>query len=279
MRAIPNQYAALRIEGEQDRRADGIYDLMNGIGAHEVIVETPDHDAHIAEYPAGKTIEVLTMYRDRARDLQGDQRFRYIQLFRNHGMSAGAPISHPHSQLIALPITPRWVKEELVCAKSHWQSKERCLFCDILRQEERDGSRIVWQNGDFLSFAPFAAKFPFETWILPRRHSCEFNRTEDRELGPLAETICNTLWAIRAALNDPPFNYIIHSAPRLTPDRYAAGAISIEKDYHWHIEVIPRVTRMAGFEWGTGFYINPTLPETAAAYLREMLEERKREQG
>jgi UDPglucose--hexose-1-phosphate uridylyltransferase len=173
--------------------------------------------------------------------------------------------------LIALPITPRWVKEELGCSKAHWESKERCLFCDILRQETRDGSRVVFQNDLFLSFAPFASKFPFETWIMPKRHRAEFKDIADDELGPLAESLRQTLRALERALDDPPYNFIIHSAPRLSPGKYAKAAVSIERDYHWHIEVIPRVTRTAGFEWGTGFYINPIAPEEAADYLRGTL--------
>ncbi|MCX7013203.1 MAG: DUF4931 domain-containing protein [Candidatus Sumerlaeota bacterium] len=274
VRTIPNKFAALRIEGDLERRGEGMYDAMNGIGAHEVIIETPNHMGRMGEYPVESLAEILRMYRDRVRDLYQDERFRYIQVFRNYGSIAGASLSHPHSQLIAIPITPRWVKEELICSKEHWQTKERCIFCDILRQEESDAERVVFKNDRFVSFAPYASKFPFETWILPRRHNSEFRNIEDSELRPLAEALGGTLWALQQALDDPPFNYIIHSAPRISMDRYAKSALSIDKDYHWHIEIIPRTTRMAGFEWGTGFYINPTMPEAAAEYLRTALKDR-----
>ena len=161
----------------------------------------------------------------------------------------------------------------MICAKEHWQTKERCIFCDIRRQEEHDAVRIVFQNDAFVSFCPYASKFPFETWILPKRHASEFRHISDEEFRPLAEVLGRTLWALHRALDDPPFNYIIHSAPRISMDRYAQSAISIDKDYHWHIEIIPRTTKIAGFEWGTGFYINPTLPESAADYLRSVIKE------
>jgi len=187
VRAIANKYAALHIEGDLDRRGEGIYDLMNGIGAHEVIVETPEHDAHMAYYPREKMKEIIWMYIRRYRDLFGDDRFRYIQVFRNYGAGAGASLEHPHSQLIALPITPRWVKEELNCALAYYRLKERCLFCDIVRQETHDRQRVVFENDSFVTIEPFASKFPFETWLagaaanafrnrrVPERPAAEFH--------------------------------------------------------------------------------------------------------
>jgi len=272
VRTIPNKFAALRIEGDLDRRGEGIYDLMNGVGAHEVIIETPDHNAHMAYYSREKMEEVLRMYILRYRDLFSDKRFRYIQVFRNYGVSAGATLDHPHSQLIALPITPRWVKEELNCALSYYRLKERCLFCDIIHQEVRDRQRVVFENAAFVSLEPFASKFPYETWLLPKEHAHDFSLTPDEQLPLLAEALRRTLYAIAEFLNDPPLNFIIHSAPRFTDYDLRVADITIEMDYHWHIEIFPRITRMAGFEWGTGFYINPVLPEKAAEDLRGVLE-------
>jgi UDPglucose--hexose-1-phosphate uridylyltransferase len=177
-------------------------------------------------------------------------------------------LDHPHSQIIALPITPRWVTEDLVNAREHYDYKERCLFCDILNQELKDRSRIVYENAAFVAVAPFASKFPFETWILPKAHNHDFRLLADADIGPLAEALRRTLLGIQLALENPPFNFIVHSAPRLSRDP-SAGAP--EREYHWHIEVIPRITRIAGFEWGTGFYINPTLPEKAADFLRKVI--------
>jgi len=267
LRVIPNKYAVLHIEGELNRSGDGIYDTMNGVGAHEVVIETPQHDARMGQYGQARMEMLIRAYRDRSIDLHRDQRFKYVQIFRNYGQVAGALIDHPHSQIIALPIAPRWVKEELGNAREHFDYKERCLFCDIVNQELKDRSRIVFENQTMLAFTPFASKFPFETWILPKAHSHDFQFIADGDIAPLAEALRVTLYGIQMALEDPPFNFIIHGAPRLGP---AANA-GIQREYHWHIEIIPRVTRLAGFEWGTGFYINPTLPEKAADFLRQVL--------
>lgn len=269
IRTIPNKFAALHIEGMLDRKGDGMYDMMNGIGAHEIIVETPDHNGHMTKYSIEKISEIITMCRERDADLIKDIRFKYIQIFRNYGTSAGASLPHPHTQLIALPITPRWVKEELHCALEHYQLKERCLFCDIITQEIHDGLRIVTENKDFLSFTPFASKFPFETWIIPKRHQAYFRMIQNEEIISLAEVMKTTFIAIKRALSDPPYNLIIHAAPEITDKQHQTA--TIRDDYHWHIEIYPRISKIAGFEWGTGFYINPVLPERAAEYLREVL--------
>jgi UDPglucose--hexose-1-phosphate uridylyltransferase len=270
LRVVPNKFAVMRIEGDLNRTGDGIYDLMNGVGAHEVVIESPRHDAAMGDYSQAKMAAIIQAYRSRVIDLNRDQRFKYIQIFRNFGSSAGAMLDHPHSQIIALPIIPRWVKEELVNAREHYDYKERCLFCDIVNQELKDRSRIVYENVAFVAMTPFAAKFPFETWILPKAHNHDFRCLADGDVGPLAEALRHTLYGIQLALECPPLNFIIHSAPRLTSQPIGSG---LEREYHWHIEIIPRVTRMAGFEWGTGFYINPTLPEKAADFLRKIIAE------
>lgn len=270
IRAIPNKYAALHVEGQLDRRGDGIYDMMNGIGAHEVIVETPKHDGHMAYYPREKMEEIIWMYIRRYRDLFKDDRFRYIQIFRNYGVVAGASLEHPHSQLIALPIAPRWVKEELNSALAYYRLKERCLFCDIIHQETRDGKRVVFENESFVTVEPFASKFPFETWLFPKEHNHDFSKTTEQQVRHLAQALQRTLFAIAECLRDPPLNFIIHSAPRYSEYDLGVADITVDMDYHWHIEIFPRVTRMAGFEWGTGFYINTMAPERAAEELRRI---------
>lgn len=268
LRVIPNKFAVLRIEGDLNRSGDGIYDMMNGVGAHEIIIETPRHDARMGDYSQGRMEQLIRAYRDRVVDLHRDQRFKYVQIFRNYGTAAGALMEHPHSQLIALPIAPRWIKEELANAREHYAYKERCLFCDIVNQEARERERVVFENRSFLAFAPFAAKFPFETWILPKAHAHDFQFLADSDIAPLAEALRKTIHGIQLALDNPPFNFIIHSAPRVSP---SSGGI--QREFHWHIEIIPRITRIAGFEWGTGFYINSTLPEQAAEFLRNVLRE------
>jgi UDPglucose--hexose-1-phosphate uridylyltransferase len=260
-RVVPNKFPALQIEGGLDRRGEGMYDRMNGIGAHEVVIESPDHSAELSELSLPEIERVLRAYRDRVLDLKNDLRFRYILVFKNHGEAAGASLAHGHTQLIATPIIPNVVAEELEGSLQHFRRKERCVFCDIVEQELRDGTRIVTQNEEFLSFEPFAPRLPFETWLLPRRHVSSFEETDPSAFPALALVLQETLRRLNRALNRPPYNFLIHSAP---------CAETRLPHYHWHMEIMPKLSRVAGFEWGTGFYINSTPPEEAAAYLREM---------
>lgn len=270
VRVIPNKYPALRIEGELDKRAVGLYEVMNGVGAHEIVIETPDHERTLADLAPAEIADVFRAWRARLLDLRRDGRFRYIFIFKNYGVEAGAGIPHSHSQLIALPVTPPTAVAELSVCRAHFEQKERCLMCDLLQQECEDGRRIIRDSGDFVVYSPYAARFPFELRLLPRRHSHDFGLLSDQELGSLAEVVKDTLLRLRAVLRDPPYNFILHSAPpmhlRLGKPGYWS---SLPYDYHWHIELIPRLTKIAGFEWGTGFYMNPTAPEEAAQFLRE----------
>lgn len=271
VRVVPNKFPALRIEGENERAARGQYDRMNGIGAHEVIIETPHHDKDLADLPVEDVALVLQMYRERLLDLQNDPRFRYILVFRNRGSSAGASLAHPHSQLIATPVTPRTVSMELESARSHYSLKERCIFCDIIAQELEEHSRIVAADSDFVSWCPYASRFPFEVTLAPRLHGHDFGTMDDEMLTRMARHLQEVLKRIKKSLNDPPYNYMLHTAPayHLKPRRSGYWS-TIEMDWHWHLEILPRLTKTAGFEWGTGFYINPTPPEDAARFLREV---------
>lgn len=271
VRVVPNKFPALRIEGELDRKGEGIYDRMNGIGAHEVIIETPDHDRSLADLPVEHVVSVLNVCRDRIRDLRKDPRFRYILLFKNHGIPAGATVDHAHLQLIATPVTPRTVAMELDSCREHYRLKERCLLCDILDQEVEKKIRIVRANERFVVFMPYASRFPFETTIIPRQHQHDFLLTSPDDLYLLAVTLKDTLMRLNANLLNPPYNFILHNAPNVAGRPHRPGYWqTLEVDYHWHLEIIPRVTRMAGFEWGSGFYINPTPPEEAAEYMRDV---------
>jgi UDPglucose--hexose-1-phosphate uridylyltransferase len=234
---------------------------MNGVGAHEVIVETPNRAEALSDMPVERIRDVLIAYRERTLDLLRDRRFKYIMVFKNHGSVAGASLEHSHSQLIALPIVPRRVVEELNGGLSYYKFKDRCIFCDIIAQEKENNVRVVFENDLFLALSPYAARFPFETWILPKKHEAIF-ADHDRadNYHSLAETLSTILKKYVKLLNSPPYNYVIHTAPSGNTD---------VPHYHWHIELIPRLTKMAGFEWGTGFYINPTPPEEATDYLKE----------
>ncbi len=259
VRVVPNRYPALKIEGDLEREADGMYDRMNGIGAHEVVIETPDHGRDLASLSDGEVAEVLYAFKARMLDLRNDLRFRYILLFKNQGFAAGASLEHPHSQVIALPVTPRLVQEEVDGALRHYAHRERCIFCDIVMQERKQRSRLVLENDEFVVFAPWAPRSPFETWIVPKRHESNFE-TEPRErLASCAQALRSSLRRLGAALGEPAYNFILHSNPLREPSSAA---------YHWHIELMPALTQVAGFEWGSGFYINPVPPEEAAEFLR-----------
>jgi UDPglucose--hexose-1-phosphate uridylyltransferase len=271
VRVIPNKFPALMIEGGLEKKAVGIYDRMRGIGAHEVIVETPNHKMDLSEMPVDHLASVLNVYRDRLVDLLQDRRFKYILIFRNHGAPAGASLSHPHTQIIATPVTPLQVAVELESAKIHHQHKERCLFCDIITQEIDEGKRIVYLDEQFIAFTPYASRFPFEVLLAPRNHRHSFAEVDASEIGSLARAMRDVLSRLRVALKDPPYNFVFHTSPNTeTIHKRAHYWQSLAFDFHWHVEFLPRLTRVAGFEWGTGFYINPTAPEDAARFLREV---------
>jgi UDPglucose--hexose-1-phosphate uridylyltransferase len=261
VRVVPNRYPALRIEGDLDKRGEGLYDKMRGIGAHEVVIETPEHALDPPGFPTGQMAAVLTAYRERMLDLLRDGRFRYVMAFKNHGAPAGATLGHSHSQIIALPVVPVRMNAELEGSERYYGYRGRCIYCDILTQEVGDGKRVVVQNTHFVAVAPFASRFPFEISIMPRAHEAFFWAIRPDQLASLAEILQDVLRRFKIALKDPPYNYIIHTAPPgyPTPERY-----------HWQMEVIPKLTEVAGFEWGSGFFINPMSPEEAAQRLRDL---------
>ena len=259
VRVVPNKFPALQVEGMLDREGEGMFDRMNGIGAHEVIIETPDHNRTLASMSEPEIERVLFAYRDRIGDLKKDFRLRYILIFKNHGAAAGATLEHTHSQLIALPIVPDFVREEIDGARRHFAAKERCVYCDIVHQEIRDGRRVILENADVVALAPYAPRFAFETWLLPKRHGARFEEAPRHEYEGLARMIKAVLQRIDRALESPAYNLILHTSP------FSEDTSEV---YHWHLELMPKLTKVAGFEWGTGFYINPTSPEEAARVLR-----------
>jgi UDPglucose--hexose-1-phosphate uridylyltransferase len=260
IRVVSNKFPALRIEGNLDRHGIGIYDMSNGVGAHEVIIETPDHTKDLADLSQGEIRNTIFKYRSRSLDLEKDTRFKYILIFKNHGAQAGASLEHTHTQLVALPIVPKRVAEEIKGAEDYFNYKERCVFCDMIAQEIEDKVRIVSENVNFIAFCPFVPRFAFETWILPKMHDQNFKSIDDRRVDDMAAILKDTLARIKNALKDPAYNFIIHTAP-IRDGR--------SEEFHWHLEIMPTLVSVAGFEWGSGFYINPTSPEVAAKYLRE----------
>ena len=269
LRVIPSISPFLRVEGDLDRRGNGVYDVMNGVGAHEIVVETNQHIANMADLSEEQITRVLNCYSDRIVDLEKDTRLKYVLVFKNYGKgSGGTGIRHARSQLIATPVNPKRVKEELAGARQYYDYHERCVFCDLIKQELVQKERVILDFDGFVAVSPFAARFPFETWILPKKHCCDYTCMDAESRRNLARVLKAVLLKLKLGLNDPDYNYIIHSAPfRRQKMGYWK---TIDQDYHWHIEIMPRLTKVAGFEWGTGFYICPLPPEETAKFLREV---------
>jgi UDPglucose--hexose-1-phosphate uridylyltransferase len=261
VRVVPNKFPALAVEGELSKTGQGMYDWMNGVGAHEVIIETPEHNRPFAFLDDRQIEDVLWAYRARYLDLKKDPRLKYILFFRNHGRVAGASLSHPHSQLIATPMVPGQVAEEMAGAKRYEGYRDRCVYCDILNQERSEGTRLVAENESFIVSEPYASRYPFETWVLPKRHGPSFAAISAEEQAGFAAILGETLRRVHVTLEDPPYNFTVHTAPCDDDER---------PDYHWHVEIFPRLTITAGFEMGTGIHINVTPPEVAAQCLREV---------
>jgi UDPglucose--hexose-1-phosphate uridylyltransferase len=260
VRVVPNKFPALHLDGEVQSVGEGIYDRIDGVGAHEVVIETPDHFARLGTLPAAHVGEVLVAYRERLLALRKDPRLEYVLIFKNHGVAAGASLEHPHSQLIATPILPELVAEELEGAARYFRMKERCVWCDIVRQERRDGARLVLEEEGFLAIAPYASRFPYELCILPTNHRASFESLLPDEADALARLLREVIGRLARLFGDPPYNFALHTAPLRETD---------PEHFHWHLELMPKLTRLVGFELGTGFYINPTPPEDAARFLRE----------
>src|SRR5437660_3484201 len=261
VRVVPNKFPALQIEGDLNKRGEGIYDKMNGVGAHEVIIECPFHEITMTNLSEDNIREVLWVYRDRLVDLKKDPRLVYGMLFKNVGGAAGASLEHSHSQLIVTPIVPVSVWEEMTGSLEFYNYRGRCIFCDMVQQELSVEKRIVLDSTHFTAFCPYASRFPFETWIVPKAHSSHFENIPKPGVDDLGHVLRQVLNKLELALDNPAYNYIIHTAPFDHTEL---------PHYHWHIEVIPRLTKVAGFEWGSGFYINPVPPEDAAGFLRDV---------
>jgi UDPglucose--hexose-1-phosphate uridylyltransferase len=260
VRTVPNKFPVLGCDGALRKESHGIYDQMTGIGAHEVLIESPDHDKTLTDLTKEEMQAVISQYQERFRQLSKDSRFKYVVIFKNFGSSAGATVEHSHSQIIALPMVPKTVLEELKGAEHYHQSYSRCVFCDMISQEYQDKERIVVENNSFLAFCPYAPRYAFETWIIPKGHSADFAGTDEATLAHLAQMLQDVLTKVKKVLGNPSYNYYLHTAPI---------GYGHSECYHWHIEIIPKLTRSVGFEWGTGLHIVPTFPQDAARYIRE----------
>lgn len=261
VRVCPNKFPALQIEGALSPRGDGIYDGMHGIGAHEIIIDTPKTVRSFTALPDPAVQELLWMYRDRLIDLRRDKRLKYGMVFKNVGQAAGATLYHSHTQLIVTPIVPKNIQQKLDACKDFFDFRGRCLVCDMVTQEVEQKARLVLDTGLFVAFEPYAPRTPFETWIMPKKHESHFEDIQQQACEEMAFILKRTVQRIEKGLGPIPYNYMLFTAP------FDCGFLP---HYHWHLEIIPRLTRQAGFEWGTGFYINPVPPEDAAEFLRSV---------
>jgi UDPglucose--hexose-1-phosphate uridylyltransferase len=266
VRVVPNNKPRLRIEGDLGRRGEGFHDLMNGIGAHEIIAETPRHDRSLHELDVKEIADVVRACVARIVDLERDPRMRYVLIFKNHGEEAGAhTISHSISQLIALPVTPRTIKSKLTVAHDYYAQKERCLYCDVLEQELDSRRRLIAENPDFAAFAPFASRYPFEMRVLPKFHASAFSQITPSQGENLAQILRNILHRLDRTLGRAPYNLCLFDRPFLRPRK--GYWETIDADFHWHLEVLPQVFRVTGLEWASGFFYNPVPPEIAVRCL------------
>lgn len=256
---VPNKYPALSYEGLPRMVVKGLYTTIDAVGGHEIFVDTPRHTATWATMTVDEFEALLYAYRERYKFWFKDERVKYVLIFKNWGLGSGASLVHPHSQLAATPVVPPRTLEELEKGERHFKAKRTCIYCDLLKDEKRLKRRIVHESESFIVMCPFASRFPFELQIFPKRHSSNFVDSRLDEIKDLAETMHAVFGRVKRILGDPPYNALIHVAPQYAPNL---------RFYHWHIEIIPRLTEVAGFEWGAGVYINPTPPEQAAVVLR-----------
>lgn len=259
VRVVPNKYPAVEDVGQAQPARRGFYEVLHGVGVHEVIIECPDHVSDFGCLSDADAGLVFRTYRDRLAHWRNDSRLAYGQLFKNSGNAAGASLEHAHSQLIATPVVPTQVQSELERSWAFFQQHGRCVFCEMLEREVAEGTRVVAETAEFVAICPFASQFAYETWIIPKDHASQFEFAKDGELGSLACLVRDLVRRVDCLLKDPGFNYLIHTAP------FGSGHL---QHYHWHLEFFPRLAKTAGFEWGAGDYINIVAPEQAAAMLR-----------
>ncbi len=259
VRVVPNKYPFFHIEGDFDKRAEGMYDIMEAIGAHEIVIESPDHQQSLSTMEPKQIEGIITAYKERIIDLEKDLRFQQFLILKNY---PGIFNQHPHSHIIAMPVIPRRIDEEIWGTLDYFKRKERCIFCDIIKEEKLAKKRVIFETIHFLVFSPFASRYPFEVWIIPKSHSPDFHHIDEEKIKDLSMAIKWLFQCFSRLLSDPPYSIALHSSP--VQSRFHVN------EYHWHIETRLRIGMREGFEWGTGFFVNPTPPEEAASYLREI---------
>lgn len=267
VRAFPVRQPLLRVEEPSGIVGDGLYDIMSRIGAHEVIVETSRDIKHLDELTPEEFVDIFSAYKARIRDLEGDARIKTLMILKNRGMEAGGVLPGHYSELLAFPFVPPTMQSEIDNAEKYYNFKNRCVFCDLIRQEESFKKRIVAENGDFIALTPYASRFPFEVTIMPRLHSTHFGNQPDETLLSLALLYKKVLYAMRSLLDSPAWNLIVHTAPI-----NGENSRQLNHSYHWHMTILPRVSSITSMTFGAGIFVNPVLPEEAADALRKVIQ-------
>jgi len=261
VRAVFNKYPAVSPAEEPLRKIQGSYRSISGFGIHEVIIESRRHNANLALISVAEITDIFTMYRERYSQLRRDPRIKTIVIFKNHGLQAGTSLEHPHSQIAATPVVPGQVRDRLSEAIRYFDETGECLYCRMIQDELASAERIIAETEQFVAFIPYAALSPFHLWIFPKRHTCSFEQITDSEVVDLSRILKIVLAKLYYGLNNPDYNYTIRSIP--TDQDYTDY-------YHWYLAIIPRVSRAAGFELGSGMFINTSLPEESAEFLRSV---------
>jgi UDPglucose--hexose-1-phosphate uridylyltransferase len=260
IRVITNKYPALEPKRKIGAITGEFFKSTMGVGQHEVIIESARHDKNLATLSLNQVEEICQVYWKRYLALKGDRRFKLIIIFRNHGISAGTSLVHPHSQVIALPLVPASIRHLLEEAMRYYDDHGSCVFCDMVRQELLHQKRVILDTKEFVVFHPFASRAPFETWIVPKRHNACFGNVEEEEIKAMASVLKEILHKLYSKLKDPDYNLMIRTAPIKDAQ---------EDYYHWYVQILPRLTTPAGFELGSGVFINSSLPEETAEFLRD----------
>ncbi len=266
VRVVPNKFPACRLDSAAATQDDALFASLPGVGIHEVVLECPHHEASLAALPVAQVQTVFGVYRARLRALAADDRLAYAQVFKNHGTAAGASVSHAHSQILGLGRVPRELEAEYVGAEHYRTAHGRCVYCDLVARETTSGERIVWEGDHVVAFAAWAGRFPYETWVLPRRHGGHFADSSDAEVAEMAAALHRLIGRLGELEADLSYNYLLHELPLRAAETPA---------YHWHWELLPRLTGVAGFEMACGTFVNPLSPEAAAGRLRDASSKRR----
>ena len=260
IRVIMNKFPALTPEGDTKRHERNLFRYAHGYGRHEVVIETPAHNEFIPFMSDEHVAQLIKAYRDRYHELKKDSQVKIIIIFKNHGEEAGTSLEHPHTQIVASPVVPPYIRRRYEVATHHFDNTGRCLHHDIQKFELEEGTRIVVENNNFVVLHPFASRYPFETWVMPKIHKSSFGDINDEEINDLSRVLKEVLLKLYISLENPDYNFVIHTTP--VDDEHKSY-------YLWHIQIIPRLTAIAGFELGSGIYINTAIPEETAAFMRD----------